>query len=157
MHAADDNTSAKKNGVPSSAVSTGTGTGARRRSSRSAGEGEGEGEGDEEDDVDAVDMTSQDAVERLAFDNLDSAVCKIVCSFYLCNCILVPHSLCPCNFSCLSVSQSFSLTHTHLLSLSLSLFLFLFVTFLCLILYDIIKVFVCLLIQTQQSSLNTVV
>jgi hypothetical protein len=75
VHTADDNASAKKNGVPSSAVSTGTGTGARRRSSRSAGEGEGEGEGDEEDDGDAVDMTSHDAVERLAFDNLDSAVC----------------------------------------------------------------------------------
>lgn len=87
MHTADDNASAKKNGIPSSAVSTGTGTGARRRSSRSAGEGEGEGEGDEEDDGEAVDMTSHDAVERLAFDNLDSAVCKTIHPFYLSICV----------------------------------------------------------------------
>lgn len=95
MHTADDNASAKKNGVPSSAVSTGTGTGARRRSSRSVGEGEGEGEGegDEEDDGEAVDMTSHDAVERLAFDNLDSAVRYIICSFYLFVCVFVPLSL----------------------------------------------------------------
>lgn len=103
MHTADDNASAKKNGVPSSAVSTGTGTGARRRSSRSAGEGEGEGEGDEEDDGEAVDMTSHDAVERLAFDNLDSAVCYTVDSFYLSVCVFVPLSL--------PLSQPLSLCH----------------------------------------------
>jgi hypothetical protein len=96
LHTADDNASAKKNGVPSSAVSTGTG--ARRRSSRSAGEGEGEGEVDEEDDGEAVDMTSHDAVERLAFDNLDSAVCYTVYPFCLFACVFVPHSHYICLF-----------------------------------------------------------
>ena len=75
-------TSAKKNGIPNSAVSTSTG--ARRRSSRSAGEGEGEGECEEEDDgADAVETATHDAVERLAFDNLDSAVRNLLDLFTL--------------------------------------------------------------------------